>query len=169
MPLRAEPGQGHAVRVDAESVSRLHARLPLLLRAALPDAIRASRSDDEFASIILVKTNFVETLRAELDKPSWEGDYVVVGAATDCYQPIEGYYKLTRGSLEALCEHRNLTGHHHQGTDDRARHGCPAADHRPRRLQRLHQRASRGRRCVAAARTRNRASDAAAEGGARAR
>jgi len=67
-------------------------------------------SDDEFASIILVKTNFVETLRAELDKPSWEGDYVVVGAATDCYQPIEGYYKLTRGSLEALCAHRNPTG-----------------------------------------------------------
>jgi DNA repair photolyase len=67
-------------------------------------------SDDEFASIIFVKTNFVETLRAELDKPSWQGDYVVVGAATDCYQPIEGHYKLTRGSLEALCEHRNPTG-----------------------------------------------------------
>jgi len=66
-------------------------------------------ADDEFASIILVKTNFVETLRAELDKPSWKGDYVVVGAATDCYQPIEGHYKLTRGSLEALCEHRIAT------------------------------------------------------------
>src|SRR5438552_1669742 len=64
-------------------------------------------SDDEFASIIFVKTNFVDTLRAELDKPSWKGDYVVVGAATDCYQPIEGYYKLTRGSLEALCAQEN--------------------------------------------------------------
>src|SRR5512147_141657 len=67
-------------------------------------------SDDEFASIILVKINFAETLRAELDKPSWDGNYVVVGAATDCYQPIEGYYKLTRGSLEALGEHGNPTG-----------------------------------------------------------
>jgi DNA repair photolyase len=67
-------------------------------------------SDDEFASIIFVKVNFVETLRAELDTPSWRGDYVVVGAATDCYQPIEGYYKLTRGSLEALCARRNPTG-----------------------------------------------------------
>ena len=67
-------------------------------------------SDDEFASIILVKTNFVEMLRAELDNRSWNGDYVVVGAATDCYQPIEGYYKLTRGSLEALCAHENATG-----------------------------------------------------------
>src|SRR5918912_1309193 len=60
-------------------------------------------SDDEFASIILVKANFVDVLRVELDKPSWKGDYVVVGAATDCYQPFEGYYKLTRGCLEALC------------------------------------------------------------------
>src|SRR5438093_13384358 len=34
-------------------------------------------SDDEFASIILVKTNFVEVLRAELDKPAWQGEYVV--------------------------------------------------------------------------------------------
>ena len=67
-------------------------------------------ADDEFASIILVKTNFVEVLRAELDRNSWHRDYVVVGAATDCYQPIEGYYKLTRGSLEALCAHRNPTG-----------------------------------------------------------
>jgi DNA repair photolyase len=67
-------------------------------------------SDDEFASIIFVKSNFVETLRAELDKPSWNQQYVVVGAATDCYQPIEGYYRLTRGSLEALCARRNPTG-----------------------------------------------------------
>ena len=67
-------------------------------------------ADDEFASIILVKVNFVEMLRAELDKPSWKGEYVVVGAATDCYQPIEGHYKLTRGSLEALCAHGNPTG-----------------------------------------------------------
>jgi DNA repair photolyase len=67
-------------------------------------------ADDEFASIILVKTNFVDVLRAELDKRSWQRDYVVVGAATDCYQPIEGHYKLTRRSLEALCAHSNPTG-----------------------------------------------------------
>jgi len=67
-------------------------------------------ADDEFASIIFVKTNLVDILRAELDKPSWTRAYVVVGAATDCYQPIEGHYKLTRRSLEALCEHRNPVG-----------------------------------------------------------
>jgi DNA repair photolyase len=67
-------------------------------------------ADDEFASVIFVKTNFVEVLRRELEKPSWRREYVAVGTATDCYQPIEGYYKLTRGSLEALCEARNPAG-----------------------------------------------------------
>ena len=67
-------------------------------------------SDDQFASIIFVKTNFVDVLRQELARPSWDREYVAVGTATDCYQPIEGHYKLTRGSLEALCEFRNPVG-----------------------------------------------------------
>ena len=67
-------------------------------------------SDDEFASIIFVKTNFVEVLRRELQRPSWTREYVAVGTATDCYQPIEGHYKLTRGALEALCEFNNPLG-----------------------------------------------------------
>jgi DNA repair photolyase len=67
-------------------------------------------SGDEFASIIFVKTNFVEVLRRELAKPSWTGDYIAFGTATDCYQPIEGYYKLTRRSLEALAEAKNPVG-----------------------------------------------------------
>jgi DNA repair photolyase len=33
-----------------------------------------------------------------------------VGTATDCYQPIEGHYKLTRGALEAMCEFGNPVG-----------------------------------------------------------
>src|SRR5438132_9167666 len=45
-------------------------------------------ADDEFASVILVKRNFVEVLRRELDKPSWTRDYVAVGTATDVYEPI---------------------------------------------------------------------------------
>jgi len=65
---------------------------------------------DEFASVILVKKNFVEVLVRELAKPSWRGEYIAVGTATDCYQPIEGHYKLTRGSLEALVRARNPAG-----------------------------------------------------------
>ena len=55
-------------------------------------------ADDEFASVILVKHNFVDVLRRELDRPSWTREHVAVGTATDPYQPIEGHYKLTRAA-----------------------------------------------------------------------
>jgi DNA repair photolyase len=61
-------------------------------------------SDDQFSSVILVKTNFVEVLRRELSRPAWTREQVAVGTATDVYQPIEGHYKLTRRLLEALAE-----------------------------------------------------------------
>jgi DNA repair photolyase len=67
-------------------------------------------ADDEFASVILVKKNFVDVLTRELARPSWAGDYVAVGTATDCYQPIEGHYKLTRRTIEALLRARNPMG-----------------------------------------------------------
>lgn len=65
---------------------------------------------DHFSSVILVKTNMVAVLRAELDKPGWAREQVAVGTATDPYQPIEGHYKLTRGSLEALLAGRTPVG-----------------------------------------------------------
>src|SRR6478735_4288669 len=56
-------------------------------------------SGDEFASVILVKRNFVDVLVRELDRPSWKRNQVALGTATDPYQPIEGNYRLTRGSI----------------------------------------------------------------------
>jgi DNA repair photolyase len=67
-------------------------------------------ADDEFASVILVKTNIVDVLTRELARPAWTGEYVAIGTATDCYQPIEGHYKLTRRSLEAFLRARNPVG-----------------------------------------------------------
>jgi len=67
-------------------------------------------ADDDFASVIFVKTNLVEVVRRELQRPAWKGELVALGSATDCYQPIEGVYKLTRGVLEAFCEFSNPTG-----------------------------------------------------------
>jgi DNA repair photolyase len=61
---------------------------------------------DEFASVILVKINVADVLRHELDRPSWKRELVAVGTATDPYQPIEGHYKLTRHSFEALARAR---------------------------------------------------------------
>jgi DNA repair photolyase len=65
---------------------------------------------DHFSSVIFVKVNLVDVLRRELDKPSWIREQVAVGTATDPYQPIEGHYKLTRGSLEALLTGRTPIG-----------------------------------------------------------
>lgn len=66
--------------------------------------------DDHFSTVIFVKINLVDVLRQELDKPSWAREQVAVGTATDPYQPIEGHYKLTRGSLEALIAGRTPIG-----------------------------------------------------------
>ena len=69
---------------------------------------RADRpSDDRYGTSIRVKTNIPEVLRKELARPSWEGESVAIGAATDPYQPAEGRYRLTRGCLEALAEVSN--------------------------------------------------------------
>lgn len=57
---------------------------------------------DDFASVIFIKTNIVETLERELDRPSWTREQVALGTATDPYQPIEGTYRLSRGCLERL-------------------------------------------------------------------
>jgi DNA repair photolyase len=65
---------------------------------------------DHFSSVIIVKTNLVEILRRELDKPTWIREQVAVGTATDPYQPIEGHYKLTRGALEAFLAARTPIG-----------------------------------------------------------
>jgi DNA repair photolyase len=55
-----------------------------------------------FDSVIEVKTNFVDVLRQELRRPK-QGT-IALGTATDPYQPCEGRYRLTRGTLEALME-----------------------------------------------------------------
>lgn len=65
---------------------------------------------DTFSSLILVKVNLVDVLTKELDKPSWTREQVAVGTATDPYQPIEGHYKLTRRSLQALAAARTPAG-----------------------------------------------------------
>jgi DNA repair photolyase len=69
---------------------------------------RADRpSDDRYGRSIRVKTNVVDVLRRELGRRSWKGEGVVIGAATDPYQPAEGRFRLTRGCIEALAAARN--------------------------------------------------------------
>jgi len=72
---------------------------------------RADRpSDDRYGTSIRVKINVAEVLRRELARPSWAHEQVVVGAATDPYQPAEGRYRLTRSCIEALADAHNPFG-----------------------------------------------------------
>jgi DNA repair photolyase len=67
-------------------------------------------SGDEFSTLIFVKTNFAEVLRRELDHPKWARELAALGTATDPYQPIEGHYKITRHTLQALAAGRSPVG-----------------------------------------------------------
>jgi DNA repair photolyase len=72
---------------------------------------RADRpSDQRYGTSIRVKINIADVLRLELRRRSWKRASVVVGAATDPYQPAEGHYRLTRKCLETLSDARNPFG-----------------------------------------------------------
>jgi DNA repair photolyase len=69
---------------------------------------RADRpSDERYGRSIRVKINVADVLARELARPSWEREHVVVGAATDPYQPAEGKYRLTRACLHVLADFAN--------------------------------------------------------------
>jgi len=61
----------------------------------------------DFGTRLFIKTNFVEVLARELQRPGLQGEHITLGTATDPYQPVEGRYKLTRGALALLRDHAN--------------------------------------------------------------
>jgi DNA repair photolyase len=64
-------------------------------------------SQQDFGTRLFIKTNFVDVLARELHRPALQGEHITLGTATDPYQPVEGRYRLTRGSLALLREHAN--------------------------------------------------------------
>lgn len=61
----------------------------------------------DFDRKIVVKPRAPELLREAFDAPRWKGDLVVFSGVTDCYQPLEASYRLTRGCLEVCADYRN--------------------------------------------------------------
>jgi len=61
----------------------------------------------DFESKLFAKTNAAEVLRETLAKPGYAPSPIALGANTDCYQPIERKYGITRQILEVLheCDH----------------------------------------------------------------
>jgi DNA repair photolyase len=68
---------------------------------------RADRPwDDRYGQVVRVKSNIASVLASELARPGWMREEVVVGAATDPYQPAEGRFRLTRACIVELGRHR---------------------------------------------------------------
>jgi DNA repair photolyase len=61
----------------------------------------------DFDRKIVIKPRAPELLRAAFAKKSWRGETVVFSGVTDCYQPLEASYRLTRGCLEVCVERAN--------------------------------------------------------------
>jgi DNA repair photolyase len=54
----------------------------------------------DFETKIMVKEDAPELFRAFLARESWRGHPIAMSGVTDCYQPAEREYRLTRGCLE---------------------------------------------------------------------
>lgn len=67
-------------------------------------------SGTDFESKIVAKPNAAALLRRAFNRSSWQGDLIVFSGNTDCYQPLEATYQLTRACLEVCAEFRNPVG-----------------------------------------------------------
>jgi DNA repair photolyase len=61
----------------------------------------------DFERKITVKPEAPKLLREAFERRSWKGELVAFSGVTDCYQPLEASYQLTRGCLEVCRDYRN--------------------------------------------------------------
>ncbi len=61
----------------------------------------------DFERKIVVKLRAAALLREAFEKPSWQGELILFSGNTDCYQPLEASYGLTRGCLAVCVEYGN--------------------------------------------------------------
>lgn len=61
----------------------------------------------DFERQIFAKVNAPAVLRQELSRPKWTGEPIVIGTASDPYEPAEAQYQLTRQIIEVMAEFGN--------------------------------------------------------------
>ncbi|HET6511981.1 MAG TPA: PA0069 family radical SAM protein [Candidatus Kapabacteria bacterium] len=61
----------------------------------------------DFESKIMVKHDAPQLLRQAFEKRSWKPECVMMSGNTDCYQPAERKYRITRQLLEVCLDYRN--------------------------------------------------------------
>jgi len=64
----------------------------------------------DFERKIIVKVNAPKLLRKYLMHPKWDATPIMLSGNTDCYQPAEQTYRLTRGLLEVCNEFNQPVG-----------------------------------------------------------
>lgn len=64
----------------------------------------------DFETKVLVKHDAARLFREFLAKPSWKCEPIIFSGVTDCYQPAEREFKLTRQCLEVALECRQPIG-----------------------------------------------------------
>ncbi len=64
----------------------------------------------DFETKIMVKKDAPELFRQFLRKPSWQSEVIAMSGVTDCYQPAEREFEVTRGCLEVALESRQPLG-----------------------------------------------------------
>jgi DNA repair photolyase len=64
----------------------------------------------DFETRIMVKYDAPELLRAELAAARWRGEPITFSGVTDCYQPAERRFRLSRGCLQVMLEARQPLG-----------------------------------------------------------
>ncbi|MGF1509979.1 MAG: PA0069 family radical SAM protein [Myxococcota bacterium] len=61
----------------------------------------------DFERKLLVKPDAPRLLREAFEHPSWNRELVLFSGVTDCYQPLESQYRLTRACLEVCVANQN--------------------------------------------------------------
>lgn len=64
----------------------------------------------DFETNIFVKEDAPELLRKELGSPKYKPETIAISGNTDCYQPAEKRFEITRRCLEVLAEFKNPVG-----------------------------------------------------------
>lgn len=64
----------------------------------------------DFERVIMYKPDAPQLLQNFLKKKSWKGQPIMLSGNTDCYQPAEQKFKITRSLLQVMHEYKNPVG-----------------------------------------------------------
>lgn len=64
----------------------------------------------DFETKIMVKPHAPALLQQTFENPNWRPDVIMLSGNTDCYQPAERKYRLTRQMLEICLKYKNPVG-----------------------------------------------------------